>query len=68
MARTAPGLVVVLVAMFCAAPAVDAAPCKGKKACQTQSKKPRKPKHGTGLIDGVYNGGPGDPILGPLPG
>lgn len=66
MARTTPGLVVVLVAMFCAAPAVEAAPCKGKKACKTQAKKPKKPKKN--VIDGVYNGGPGDPILGPLPG
>lgn len=69
MARTTPGLVVVLVAMFCSAPAVDAAPCKGKKACKTQAKakaKAKKPKKN--VIDGVYNGGPGDPILGPLPG
>lgn len=65
MARTTPGLVVVLVAMIGAAPAVDAAPCKGKRACKTQAKKPKKPKN---VIDGVYNGGPGDPIIGPLPG
>jgi hypothetical protein len=67
MTRTAPGLVVVLVAMLCASPAVEAAPCRGKKACKAQAKKPRKPANGTGWIDGVYNGGPGDPILGPLP-
>jgi hypothetical protein len=67
MKRTAPGLVIVLLAMLCAAPAVEAGPCKGKRACKAQAKKPHKPTTGTGWIDGTYNGGPGDPIIAPLP-
>jgi hypothetical protein len=65
--RTAPGLIAVLATLLVAAPAVEAAPCKGKKACKAQAKAPKKPKNGTGWINGTYNGGPGDPIIAPLP-
>jgi hypothetical protein len=67
--RTAPGLIVVLATLLCATPAVEAAPCKGKRACKAQAKakKSPKPKDGTGWINGTYNGGPGDPIIAPLP-
>jgi hypothetical protein len=67
MARTAPGLVIVLVTLLSAAPAAEAGPSTGRHACKAQAKKPRKPKTGTGWIGGTYNGGPGDPILAPLP-
>lgn len=65
--RTAPGLIAVLATLLVATPAVEAAPCKGKKACKAQVKPPKKPKTGTGWINGTYNGGPGDPIIAPLP-
>jgi hypothetical protein len=69
MARTAPGLVVVLATLLLAAPAADAGArgCKGRKACNARAEKPRKPANGTGWIGGIYNGGPGDPIIAPLP-
>lgn len=73
MARTAPGLAIVLVTMIAAAPVSEARPsapaCKGKRACKAQAKKPAtpRPKSGTGWHNGTYDGGPGDPIIAPLP-
>ena len=64
--RTAPGLIAVLATLLCAAPVVEAAPCKGKRACKAKAKA-KKQRPGTGWIDGTYNGGPGDPVLAPLP-
>lgn len=44
--------------------------CDPHHPCQAQAlKKPREPRKappGTGWIDGIYNGGPGDPIIAPL--
>jgi hypothetical protein len=65
MLRTAPGLVAILVTLLAATPAADARTCKHKKACKAQVHK--KPKHETGWHNGIYNGGPGDPVIAPLP-
>ena len=64
MARTAPGLVVALAALLLTTPAVEAKPCKGAHACKAQAK---KPKPATGWHNGIYDGGPGDPVIAPLP-
>jgi hypothetical protein len=64
--RTVPGLALILAALLAAAPAVQAGTCKGKHACKAQAhKKPKKT--GTGWHHGVYDGGPGDPVIAPLP-
>ena len=64
MARTAPGLIVAVVALLGAAPAAaPAAKCK-KHACEAASK---PAKHKTGWHNGTYDGGPGDPIIAPVP-
>ena len=64
--RTAPGLIAVLATLLCAAPVVEAAPCNAKRGCKAaKAKKQQRP--GTGWINGTYNGGPGDPVLAPLP-
>ena len=60
----------VLAALACAAPSPAAAApgCKGKKACKAQAgKKHPKPRTGTGWHNGIYDGGPGDPVIAPLP-
>ena len=63
MARTAPGLVVVLVTLLVSSPLAQAgssaARCKGKRACKARA--------GSGWHHGTYDGGPGDPIIAPLP-
>jgi hypothetical protein len=78
MTRIAPGLVVVLSTLLVATTGVTAAPaakCKDKHACEAKkpakkpakpAKKPGKPAAGTGWHNGVYDGGPGDPIIAPL--
>lgn len=73
MARTAPGLVVVLATLLAATPgAAAAAPagkCKAKHACESARKPPKQQKQPTGRTgwhNGVYDGGPGDPIIAPL--
>lgn len=74
MARTAPGLVVVLVTLLAATPGAVAVTavgkCKVKQACDAgrnkPPKKPKKPTGATGWHNGVYDGGPGDPIIAPL--
>jgi len=57
--RIASGLIAAVLALLCAAPAAPAAKCKTKK-CGTAS-------HATGWHHGTYDGGPGDPIIAPVP-
>jgi hypothetical protein len=78
MPRIAPGLVVVLTTLLAASPgavaARPAAKCKPKHACESvkpakkpaKPSKPKKPSANTGWHNGIYDGGPGDPIIAPL--
>ena len=58
--RIASGLTAAVLALLCAAPAAPAAKCKPKNRCGTAS-------HATGWHHGTYDGGPGDPIIAPVP-
>jgi hypothetical protein len=56
--RTAPGLIAAVLALLGCAAAAPAAKCKPKK-CGTTSQ--------AGWHHGTYDGGPGDPIIAPVP-
>lgn len=61
MARTAPGLVAALVLVLGTAAPAPAAKCR--RHCTAKA----KVTHATGWHNGTYDGGPGDPIIAPVP-
>ena len=69
--RAAPGLIAVLATLLCATPAVEAAPCKGKRACKAQAKAKKAPKplaeRASDVIGGEEAKGEdsGEPVAGP---
>jgi hypothetical protein len=59
--RIVPGLIAAVLTLLCAAPAAPAATkCKKPSTCAQAG-------HARGWHNGTYDGGPGDPIIAPVP-